>query len=83
MDTGYDPQRVRELSHRTIDAIEELRSIRSDDPAAAEALRAIRLTRRNLEDLWIPAIVEIVRSDAMVSWTDARLDHPVGWWTRG
>ena len=83
MDTAYDPQRVRELSHRTIDAIEGLRSIHSDDPAAAEALRTIRLTRRNLEDLWMPAIVEIIRSDAMVSWTDAQLDHPVGWWTSG
>ena len=83
MDTGYDPHRLRELSHRTIDAIEGLRSIRSDDPAAAEALRAIRLTRRNLEDLWMPAILQIIRSDAMVSWTEARLDHPMGWWTGG
>jgi hypothetical protein len=31
----------------------------------------------------MPAIVQIVRSDAMVSWSDARLDHPVGWWTGG
>ena len=66
-----------------IGAIEDLRSIRSDDPAAAEALRTIRLTRRNLEDLWMPAIVEIIRSDAMLSWTDAQLEHPVGWWTGG
>jgi hypothetical protein len=77
VDTGYDPQRVRELSHHTADAIDGLRWIRSDDPAAEEAMRAIRLTRRNLEDLWMPTLVQIVRSNAMVSWTDAALDRTV------
>ncbi len=83
MDTGYDPQRVRALSHRTAASIEELRSIRSDDPAAAEAVRAVKLTRRNLEDLWMPTLLQIARSDAMVSWTDADLDHAVHWWIGG
>lgn len=79
MDIGYDPQRVRMLSHHTAVAIDGLRSIRSDDPAAAEALRTIKLTRRNLEDLWMPTLLQIVRSDAMVSWTE--LAGTIGWWT--
>lgn len=74
VETGYDPDLVRALSHRTSDAIEALRAIRSDDPAAADAIRTIRLTRRNLEDLWMPALRRIVESDAMVSWADSRLD---------
>jgi len=74
VETGYDPDLVRALSHRTSDAIEALRAIHSDDPAAADALRTIRLTRHNLEDLWMPALRRIVDSDAMVSWTDSRLD---------
>ncbi len=79
MDIGYDPQRVRALSHRTTDAINGLHSIHSDDPAAAAALRTVRLTRRNLEDHWMPTLLRIVGSDAMVSWT--ALDRTVGWWT--
>ena len=73
METAYDLALVRALGHRTTDAIERLRSIRSDDPAAAEAMRTIELTRRNLEDIWMPAIRGIERSDAMVSWVDTRL----------
>ena len=79
MEIGYDPERVRALSHHTAVAIDRLRSIRSDDPAAADALRTIKLTRRNLEDLWMPTLLRIVRSDALVSWTE--LDPALGWWT--
>ena len=68
MDTGYDPRRVRSLAHRTAEAIERLRSIRSDDAAAAEAMRTVRLARRNLEDLWMPTLRQIERSEAMISW---------------
>ena len=77
MDFGYDPARVRALSQHTAAAIDQLRSIRSDDPAANDAMRTIRLTRRNLEDLWMPTLLQIVRSDALVSWTD----HTLGSWT--
>jgi hypothetical protein len=73
---GYDPQRVRTLSHHTAAAIDQLRSIRSDDPAAADALRTIKLTRRNLEELWMPTLLQIVRSDALESWTGT-----IGSWT--
>lgn len=72
MDTGYDLRRVRALGHRTLDAIATLDAVDSTDPAAADALRAIRLTRRNLEDLWMPAIRDIERSNAMLDWVTRR-----------
>ena len=37
-------------------ARDELRRLRSSDPAAAAAVRAVRLTVRTLEDFWLPAI---------------------------
>ena len=73
MDSGYDPRRVRSLAHRTAEAIDRLRSIRSDDAAAAEAMRAVRLARRNLEDFWMPTLRQIERSDAMISWERSEL----------
>jgi hypothetical protein len=77
VETGYDPRRIRELSWRTREALESLRAVRSPDPLAADALRASRLARQNLEDLWLPAVRAIERSDAMVTWTNARL-APLG-----
>ena len=72
MDTGYDLGKVRALGHRTLEAIAALGAIGSTDPAAADALRVVRLTRRNLEDLWMPAIRDIERSDAMIDWVARR-----------
>jgi hypothetical protein len=77
VDTGYDPRRVRALVHRTAEAIEHLRATRSDDVAAAEAMRTVRLTRRNLEDLWMPTLRQIERSQAMISWERSKLAGPV------
>lgn len=72
MDLGYDLRRVRALGQRTVASIDALGAIGSNDPAAAEAMRAIRLTRRNLEDLWMPAIRDIERSNAMIDWVARR-----------
>ncbi|MGB0112561.1 MAG: hypothetical protein WBP59_05030 [Ilumatobacteraceae bacterium] len=69
MTIGYDPDRVRRLGRLTLAAIDECARIRSTDPAATDALRAIALTRRNLEDLWMPAVRAIEQSQAMTSWT--------------
>jgi hypothetical protein len=73
VDARYDLQRVRALGHRTIDAIAELDRLTANDPTsdplAGEALRAIRLTRQNLDDHWMPAIRAIEQSEAMISWT--------------
>jgi hypothetical protein len=70
---GYDLERVRVLRGRTLDAVDAARRLRSDDPLAAEAVRAVAVLRRTLEDQWIPALLDIERSDAMVSWHHAGL----------
>lgn len=80
MTVGYDPDRISVLTERTRQSIDALTGLRSDDPAAADALRAVRLLRRTLEDHWMPALDEIRRSEAMVSWT--RHGPSVPWWLR-
>lgn len=67
LNLGYDPRRIRQLTHRTIESIEALASIRSGDPAAEAALRAVRNTRRNLEDTWMPLLREIGSDDTMAA----------------
>jgi hypothetical protein len=72
VEVGYDRDRIRALSRHTRDAIAGTFEVRSSDPAAADALRAVRLLRQNLEDHWMPALLDIERSEAMVSWNRAR-----------
>jgi hypothetical protein len=55
----FDPVSLAELRARTADALDELRELRSHDPAAAGAMRALRLTRHTLEWFWIPALDEL------------------------
>ena len=74
MEAGYEPARVHQLVHRTLEAIDMLAGIRSTDPAAADAIRTVRLARSNLEDHWMTALRDIERSDTMVRWTSSRLD---------
>jgi hypothetical protein len=69
MDSGYEPARVHELALRTLEAIDRLDRLASPDPSAADALRTVRLTRANLEDLWLPALRDIERSVALSRWT--------------
>jgi hypothetical protein len=73
MDAAYDPELVHELHWRTAQTIDALSQLRSGDPAAIDALRILRLARRNLEDQWMPALRDIENSDAMVSWRASRL----------
>jgi hypothetical protein len=68
MDTGYDPGRIHLLLRHTLESIDRLDALASPDPVAAEALRTVRLTRANLEDLWMPSLREIERSAPMVRW---------------
>lgn len=74
MAVGYDPDRVRILARHTRGAIEAIGSVRSTDPAAAGAWRALRLLRLTLEEHWMPALIEIERSEAMTSWSPSALD---------
>jgi hypothetical protein len=65
---GYDRARLVTLRARAIAAIESLRAIASDDPAAWDAVLVARVTREHLEQTWLPLIDRIVGSDAMVTW---------------
>lgn len=73
MDAGYEPARVHQLARRTSEAIDELTRIVSADPAAADAIRTVRLARSNLEVQWMPALREIERSDPMAQWNSRPL----------
>jgi hypothetical protein len=73
MEVGYEPGRIHLLSQHVRRALDALGALRSNDPAAADAMRAVRLTRRNLEDLWVAALHDVERSEAMVSWRASRL----------
>jgi hypothetical protein len=79
---GYDPARVRALGRRTSDSIRALDAIHSSDPAAADAMRVLRLIRRNLSDLWMPLIREIEHSTSMTSWTSHPIDQHRRAWLR-
>ena len=68
MEIGYDPHRLRQLSWQARNSIGSLTALRSNDPAAAEAMHSIRLFQRHLEDQWMPLISQIEASTAMTSW---------------
>jgi hypothetical protein len=70
---GYDPARLATLRARAIAAIESLRTVVSDDPAAWDAVLAARVAREHLEQIWLPLIDRIIGSDAMVVWRRADL----------
>lgn len=71
MQTAYDPVRIQALTTRVAQASDQLATIRCNDPAAGEALRALRLTRTNLEELWLPLLHQIHTSQAMISWLES------------
>jgi|TARA_R110002110_G_scaffold75033_1_gene198419 hypothetical protein len=73
VETGYHPQRVDALNWHAREAIADLISIRSSDPAAASAMRAVVQARHNLEDQWLPLIMAIRASNAMVTWSSSLL----------
>lgn len=74
MEAAYDPERVRHLGVRVEASIDALSHCRAEDSLAADAMSAVRLTRRHLEEMWMPLIREIERSTAMTSWIAAALD---------
>jgi|TARA_R110002110_G_scaffold202859_3_gene414010 hypothetical protein len=73
VETGYHPQRVDALNWHAREAIADLMSIRSSDPAAASAMRSVVLARHNLEDQWLPLIMAVRASNAMVNWSSSLL----------
>jgi hypothetical protein len=65
---GYDPARMVMLRTNLLDATCELRRLSCPDPAAAHAMRVVRLMRQNLEETWLPLVDGIHSSTAMVAW---------------
>jgi hypothetical protein len=47
------------LRARTREAIDELGGIRCSDPAAANAMDAVRLTMHTLESWWLPELARV------------------------
>ena len=64
---AYHPDRVDELWRHTRAAIDDLATILSDDPAAADAMRAVRLARDRLEGEWLPLLERIRNSTALIA----------------
>lgn len=73
MEAAYNPELVNELHWQTAQTIDALSQLWSGDPAAADAMRILRLARLNLQDHWMPALGDIEHSDAMVTWRTSRL----------
>jgi hypothetical protein len=67
----YDPARLAPLRATATRALRHLLDARSDDPAAASAVRVAAAVRADLEHGWLPAIDRLAASDAMTSWTTA------------
>jgi hypothetical protein len=63
---AYHPERIEALWRHTRHAIDELAAIASDDPAAAEAMRAVRLAQAHLEADWLP-LLDRIRSNTALS----------------
>jgi hypothetical protein len=55
-----DREHIARLRARTSDALGELDEFRSNDPCAATALRAVRLTRYTLACFWIPTLDDLL-----------------------
>ena len=83
METAYDPARIHQLSMRTVMAIDALSMLSSPDPLAADAMRSLRLLRRNLEEMWMPLLRQIETSQAMITWTSSAAMSFMGFVTDG
>jgi hypothetical protein len=58
---------------------DDLADLHCDDPAAADAMRAIALARRHLEADWLPLIDGILTSRAMTEPIDGSAVRPMAW----
>ena len=63
---AYNPERVDDLWRHTRAAIDDLATITCDDPAAAEAMRVVRLAQTHLEGEWMP-LLDRIRSSATLT----------------
>ncbi len=62
---AYDPERVAHLRQHLAAAADELRALRSNDPAAIDAMRSVAAIRCDIEQVWLPLIVRILDNTAL------------------
>jgi len=62
---AYDPERLAYLKTHLIAATDELRTIRTTDPAAAEAMQSVATIRNEIDQVWLPLITRILESAAL------------------
>jgi hypothetical protein len=65
MITGYDPDNIDRLDRQIRIALDSLRGINSDDPAASGAMVALATLRRVLDDDLLPAVASIAARDPL------------------
>ena len=71
---AYEPTRVRMLRTAMVAALDELRSIQSEDGGGADAIRVLRAAQGMLIDTWLPVLDGIVDCVAMTAYSGVRLD---------
>jgi hypothetical protein len=62
---GYDPQGLASLRSRLVEAENDLRGLKCDDPDASEAIRVIAGSIQNLSSLWFPIVETLLESDPL------------------
>ena len=65
---GSDPAPVAALRRRVITAIDQLRALASDDPAAAAAVAAARAIGHELATGWLPVLDRLGDDTSMTGW---------------
>jgi hypothetical protein len=75
---GYDPERVRVLHRLAGRAVDALDAVRSDDPAAAPAMAAVRIVRSEIDDACSRLAERVLLSDAMLTFHALGLVPVVG-----
>ena len=66
---AFDRNRVDSLRIALGTALDELHSIRSSDPEAADTMRMLGNAHRTLSDIWLPRVHDVLASTAMTRCT--------------
>ena len=62
---AFDPEQVNGLAAAMVRSLDELWSVRCNDPAAHEAMRIVRLLRDEIEMQWLPLARRVAASPAL------------------
>ena len=64
---AFDPARLDALRAALDLALDDLRRVRSDDQATADAMRVVRAARQSLGEVWLPRITAVLHSKSMTA----------------